>query len=46
MNYKIPRTVSVGGLGKTKRIEIGGTSPISIRLVFPKPPTDTVRGIL
>ena len=46
MKYKIPQTVSVGGLGKTKRIETGEVPPISIRLVFPKPPTDTVRGIL
>ena len=34
MNYKIPRTVSVGGLGKTKRIEIGGTSPVSIQTMW------------
>ena len=34
MNYKIPRTVFVGGLGKTKRIEIGGTSPVSIQTMW------------
>lgn len=34
MNYKIPRTVSLGGLGKTKRIEIGGTSPVSIQTMW------------
>lgn len=34
MNYNIPRTVSVGGLGKTKRIEIGGTSPVSIQTMW------------
>ena len=34
MNYKIPQTVSVGGLGKTKRIEIGGTSPVSIQTMW------------
>ena len=34
MNYKIPRTVCVGGLGKTKRIEIGGTSPVSIQTMW------------
>lgn len=34
MNYKIPRTVSVGGIGKTKRIEIGGTSPVSIQTMW------------
>ncbi|MBQ1983917.1 MAG: (E)-4-hydroxy-3-methylbut-2-enyl-diphosphate synthase [Spirochaetaceae bacterium] len=34
MKYKIPQTVSVGGLGKTKRIEIGGTSPVSIQTMW------------
>lgn len=34
MNYKIPKTVSLGGLGKTKRIEIGGTSPVSIQTMW------------
>jgi len=34
MIYKIPRTVSVGGLGKTKRIEIGGNAPVSIQTMW------------
>jgi (E)-4-hydroxy-3-methylbut-2-enyl-diphosphate synthase len=32
--YKIPRTVIIGGAGNVQKIEIGGTSPVSIQTMW------------
>ncbi|MCM1320761.1 MAG: (E)-4-hydroxy-3-methylbut-2-enyl-diphosphate synthase [Bacteroides sp.] len=34
MHYKFPRTVSIGGAGITKRIQIGGDAPVSIQTMW------------
>lgn len=34
MKYKQPRSAIFGGMGKTKKIEIGGSSPVSIQTMW------------
>jgi len=38
--YKTPRTIYIGGAGKTKRIAIGGDSPVTIQTMWKEGITD------